>query len=99
MIVKFVLVLYADHNIIYFIEDSGDVIFSCNEIGILSVDPNNINLNDTSYDEDVHQTVIHVKIIAYYILKTQSTQQRNKPIFNACSVVSYNLVEFLNSRR
>ena len=28
----------ADDNILYFNEDSGDVIFSCNEIGILSSD-------------------------------------------------------------
>ena len=37
----------------YFKEDSGYVIFSCNEMGILSDDLNNINLKDTNYKEDV----------------------------------------------
>ena len=33
--------------ILYFNEDSCGAIFSCNEIGILSIDLNNINLDDT----------------------------------------------------
>ena len=37
--------------ILYFKEDSGNAIFSCNETGILSIDLNNINLDDTNYDE------------------------------------------------
>ena len=41
-----------DDNIIYFNENSSDVIFSCNEMGILSIDINNINLDDSNYDED-----------------------------------------------
>ena len=38
--------LYADRNILYFNEDSGNVVFSCNEMGILNVDLNNINLDN-----------------------------------------------------
>ena len=36
----------------YISEDSSDTVFSCNEMGILSINLNNINLVDTNYDED-----------------------------------------------
>ena len=51
MIKKLLTALYVDDNILYFNEDSGDAILSCNKMGILSVDIN-INLDDTNYDED-----------------------------------------------
>ena len=35
MFKKLLTTLYADYNILYFNEDSGDIIFSCNEMGIL----------------------------------------------------------------
>ena len=44
---KLLTVLCADENILYFIEDSGDAVFFCNEMDILSIDPNNINLDIT----------------------------------------------------
>ena len=50
--VKWLKNSYADHNIRYFQEDSGDVTFSCNEVGILSADLDNINLDETNSDED-----------------------------------------------
>ena len=52
---------------LYFNEDSCGAIFSCNEIGILSIDLNNINLDDTIYDEDDPETIIHVRLLAWYI--------------------------------
>ena len=45
--IKKLLALYADNTVLYFNEDCGNVIFSCNEMGILSIDLNNINLDDT----------------------------------------------------
>ena len=48
MIKKLSTALYADENILYFNEDSGNVAFSSNEMDILNVDLNNINLDDTS---------------------------------------------------
>ena len=42
--------LYADENILYFNEDSGNVAFSCNEMGILNIDLDNINF-DSNFDE------------------------------------------------
>ena len=54
---KLLTALYADYNIFYFKEDLGDVIFSCNEMGILSV-----NLDDINYGEGDPKNII----INYY---------------------------------
>ena len=51
---KLLTALYADDNVLNFDEDSGDAVCSCNDMGILSTDLNNINLVDTNYDEDDH---------------------------------------------
>ena len=56
--------LYTDDNIHNFNEDSGDVIFSCNEMGIVSID---LNLDDTNYNKDDTETIIHVRLLAWYI--------------------------------
>ena len=52
MIKKPFIALYADENILYFDEDSGNVTFCCSAMEILRVNLNNINLNDTNYEED-----------------------------------------------
>ena len=57
--------LYTDANIIYFNDNSGNVIFFCNKMGILSIDLNNINF-DNSYDEDDPETIIHVRPFAWH---------------------------------
>ena len=44
--------------------DSGDAVFSCNEMHILSIDLNNIELDDTNYDEGEPETIIHIKLLA-----------------------------------
>ena len=62
MINKLLTALYADNNILYFNEDSGDAIFSSNELGILGIDPNNINHDCTDYDEDDPETITHIKL-------------------------------------
>ena len=48
MIKNLFTVLYADENIVYFNEDSSNVTFCCNGMGILSVNLNKINLDDTN---------------------------------------------------
>ena len=45
MVKKLFTTLHADENIIYFNEDSSNVVFSCNEISILNIDLNNISLD------------------------------------------------------
>ena len=51
MIKKFFTVLYADEDILYFNEDSGDAVFNYNETGIVNIDLNNISPDD-NFDED-----------------------------------------------
>ena len=58
---------YADENILYFNEHSGNVKITCNEMGILNMDINNINLDDTTYDEDDPDTIILVGLLAWHI--------------------------------
>ena len=57
MIKKVFTALSADENILCFNEDSGNVIFNCNQMGILSIDLNNINL-DNDFDEDNPDAII-----------------------------------------
>ena len=63
MIKKHFTDLYADDNILYFNEDSGNVVFSGNEMSILNIDLNNINL-DNNFDEDDPDTIILIRLFA-----------------------------------
>ena len=66
IIKKHFTALYADDIIIYFNKNSGGIIFSCNEMGVLSIDLNNINLDDSNYNEDGPETIIHVRLLAWH---------------------------------
>ena len=55
--------LFIDDDILFF---SGDVTSSSDEIGIFSVDLNNINLDDINCYEDDPETVNHVRLIAWH---------------------------------
>ena len=50
--------MYADENILYFNEGSGDAIFNCNRIGIV----NNINL-DNNFGEEDPDTILLIKLL------------------------------------
>ena len=63
MIKKLYAALYADENILYFNQDSTSVVFSCNGMGILNIDFNNINF-DNNFDEDNLDTII---LLAWHI--------------------------------
>ena len=52
--------LYADENILYLNEDSGNVVFSYDKMSILNISFNNINLDDTNYVEDDPGTIIFI---------------------------------------
>ena len=67
MIKKYFIDLYADENILYFNEDSSNVVFNCNGMGILNIDLNNINLEDTNFEEDDPDTIILIKLLAWHI--------------------------------
>ena len=58
--------LLADGGILFFDEDFGNAIFCCDEMGGLSVNVDNINLDSTNYDEDDSDTIIHVRLLAWH---------------------------------
>ena len=66
MIKKLLTALYAEENILYFNEGSGDAVFNCNEMGILNIGPNNISLDDT-FDKDDPDSIILIKFLAWHI--------------------------------
>ena len=49
-----------------FNENSGNVAFSCNEIGILNKGISNINI-DNNFHEDNPDTIILIRFLAYHI--------------------------------
>ena len=54
----------ADDKILYFNDDSyGNVVFSCNEMGILNIDIHNINL-DNNFDENDPDTIIYIRVLS-----------------------------------
>ena len=63
MIKKIFTALYADENILHFNENSGNVVFSCNEMGIYNIDLNNVNL-DNNIDGDDPDTIILIRLLA-----------------------------------
>ena len=67
--------LYAHENILYFNEDSSNVVFISNGMGILNIDLNNINLDNTNYDEEDPDTIILIRLLSWHIKfeKTQNT--------------------------
>ena len=63
LIEKRYTVLHADDGVVFIDEDSGDVTFCCNEVGILGLKFNNINL-DNNFDEDDPDTIILIRLLA-----------------------------------
>ena len=99
MIKKLYTVLYADENILYFNKDSGNIVFSCNEMGILNIDLNDINL-DNNFDEDI--------LILYFLpdfwfgilnLINPKRLKEDKWRTNANSKASLKILKFLYVRR
>ena len=66
MIKELYTALYEDENMLYFNEDSANVVFSYNEMGIHNIDLNNINL-DNNFDEDDPDTIILIRLLAWHI--------------------------------
>ena len=67
MIKNLFTALYAEENILYFNEDPDNVIFNCNGMGILNMDLNNINLDDTNYEENDPDIIILIRLLAWHI--------------------------------
>ena len=66
MVKKLFTALYADENILYFNEHSGNVVLNCNEIGILNTDLNNSN-HDNYFYEDDPDTIVLIRLLAWHI--------------------------------
>ena len=66
LIKKLFTALYATQNILYVNKDSGNLVFSCNEMGILNIDLNNVNLGN-NFDKDDPGTIIHIRHLAWHI--------------------------------
>ena len=64
---KLLTALHSDDKILHFNGDSSNVVFSCSEMGIVSIDLNNINFDDTNYDEDDSEAIIHTRVLALHI--------------------------------
>ena len=64
MIKKLYNTVFADNDILFFVEDSGNVSFLSDEMGILSVNLDNINLYDGNFYEDDPETIIYVRLLA-----------------------------------
>ena len=62
---KMYTALHADDGLFFYVEDSGDVIFFCNEMGILSVNLIIINLDD-KFDEDDPDTISAIRHLAWF---------------------------------
>ena len=52
-----------DENILYFSEDSANIVFNCNGIDILNIDLNTINL-DNNFDENDSDAIILNRTLA-----------------------------------
>ena len=70
-------------------------------MGILSVDLNNINLDDANFHEDDPKTIIHVRILAWHNKRTQckafKKEISNKN--NACNMASNKMLGLVHTRR
>ena len=78
MIKELFTALYADENILHFNENSGNLIFSCNDMGVLNIDLNNINL-DNKFQEDDSDTIIHIRLLAW-LIKSKKRKANKKEV-------------------
>ena len=58
--------LLSNDDIIFSNEDSNSVTLLSDETGCLSVDRNNINLDDVNFDEEDPETIIHDRLLAWW---------------------------------
>ena len=96
MIAKLFHVLLTDNNILFFDEDSGNVTFSSDELGILRLNLN-INLDDTKLYEDDPKSIF--SWLGTINLSSAKHLKRNKQRINACSLESNKMVQLMHARR
>ena len=92
---KLFTALYTDENIQYFNEDSGNVTFCCNEMGICRVNLNNINFEDTRYEGDDRDTIILIRLLAWHI-KFEKCKALKKKISEGLMAIAWHLKRWWN---
>ena len=88
IIKKLFTALCTDENILYFNKDSRNVVFICNEMGILNIDINNVNLDDTNFDEDDPDTIILIRLWTWHI-KFEKLKELKKMISEELTPVAW----------
>ena len=78
MIKKLFIAFHIDEDILCFSEDSGNVVFNCNVMGILNIDLNNISL-DNNFDEEDSDTIILIRLLAGHV-KFEKRKELKKDI-------------------
>ena len=59
------IIIYSHMVTYYFFdEDSSNVIFPSDEMGILRIDLNNINFDDNNFYQDDPEFIVHVRVMA-----------------------------------
>ena len=58
--------LFFDDDIFFVNEDCINVTFLSDEMGILSVDLNDINLVDVNFDKDDLETITHIRLLVWH---------------------------------
>ena len=84
--------MYTDEKLLYFNEDPSNAVFNCNGMGILIIDLNNINLDDTNYEENdpdtincSHQTLAwHIKFEKCKALKEKISEELMTIWWDSC---------------
>ena len=100
MIKKLHSTLFSDDDILFFDEESVNVTFFSDDIGILSVDLNSVNLDNANFDVDNPEMIIHVRLMAWSNrLKQQKKILKNKLRTNSNSMVSNKMVGLVHDRR
>ena len=93
--------LFTSDNILSFDENSDNVTFFSDEVGIISEDLSNINLDDVKFYEDDPETIIYVRLMDWRnrFKKRKVFKKRFKQRTNTYSITSYKMVRLVSARR
>ena len=100
LIKDFYDVVILNDDIVFFNKDSGNVTFSSNEMGILSVNPNNFKPDDDNFNEVDPETLI--QIIAWcnkYKRSKVGKKDTSNESWHACSMAPYQMVGLMYAIR
>ena len=100
MIKKLHNTLFTDDGMLFFNGDSVSVTFFGDELGILSVDINNINLDDVSFLKMILKLLFMSDLwVSVIDLNKGKHLKRYKQRIHACSMTSNKMVELLHVGR